>query len=123
MRSGKGGFTLIELLVALVLVGILAAIAAPMVSQSVGKGEQAALRENLFVIRKALDGYYADHGEYPGKLSQLKEEKYLRALPDDPVSGEGWRLVYADGDEQKGIIDVRSSAEGTAHDGTRYSDW
>lgn len=123
MPSGSRGFTLIELLVALVLVGILAAIAAPMVSQSVGKGEEAALRENLFVIRKALDGYYADHGRYPEKLAQLKDEKYLRTLPGDPVSGDGWHLVYEDGDERKGVMDVRSSADGTAGDGSRYADW
>lgn len=120
MRTGSRGFTLIELLVALLLVGIMAAIAAPMVTQSVGKGKEAALRENLFVIRKALDGYYADHGVYPGTLSELKQDKYLRALPNDPVSGSDWKVVYEAGDEEKGIIDIRSSAEGAASDGTPY---
>mgnify|MGYP003944041439 CR=1 FL=1 len=123
MRTGNRGFTLIELLVALVLVGILAAIAAPMVSKSVGKGKEAALRENLFVIRKALDGYYADHGRYPEELSLLKREHYLRALPNDPVSCRDWRLIYSNGDEEKGIVDVRSSAEGTANDGAPYAQW
>lgn len=121
------GFTLIEILVVILLISILAAIAVPVVSGSVDRAREAALRENLQVMRKSLDDYFADNGRYPPELQVLVKRRYLRFIPEDPVLAEPapeWQLEYtryADGSQ--GIHNVHSTATGEAGDGSRYGDW
>lgn len=115
------GFTLIEILVVLVLVALLASIATPIVSSSILRARESTLKENLFVMRKAIDGYYADNRTYPQSLQLLVEKRYIRAVPVDPVtdSVETWELVFA----EEGIIDIHSGSSNTASDGTKYNEW
>lgn len=123
---GERGFTLIELLVVLLLVALLASLAAPEVSQSVVRAKESALRQDLYVMREAIDDYYADHGQYPVELSLLVEQRYLRRIPPDPITGSStsWRLVVVDNEDgEQGIIDIRSGAEGRSIDETAYNEW
>ena len=121
------GFTLIEVLVVVMLIAILAAIAVPVVSNSVEKAREAALKENLFQMRKSLDDYLADNGRYPAQLEQLVSAQYLRYLPEDPVLETPevkWALAYTDyQDGSRGILDVRSTSSATASDGSRFDTW
>src|SRR5260221_8248579 len=75
------GFTLIELLVALTILGLLLSIAVPRYFGSVSRAEEAVLRENLYVLRDALDKHHGDTGRYPDSLDELVARKYLRAVP------------------------------------------
>src|ERR1700741_5204396 len=59
-RSGRAGFTLIELIVVVTIIGILAAVAVSNVRFAQEKAREAALRDDLFEMRKAIDNYYAD---------------------------------------------------------------
>jgi len=126
MRTARG-FTLMELLVVLTLVAVLASLVAPVVSSSILRAKEATLKENLFIMRKAIDDYYADQGDYPGSLQQLVEKRYIRKLPVDPVTdrSDSWVEVRAeeDGGKQGGIIDVRSGSEEKSGDGAVYRDW
>ena len=81
----KNGFTLIELLVVMAIVSLLVSIVAPKYFNSVSKAEEAVLRENLFLIRDALDHSKADVGVYPDNRQALVSRKYLRKMPSDPV--------------------------------------
>ena len=121
----KRGFTLIELLVVMVVIGILLSIVSPRYFNSVSKAEEAVLKQNLLLMRDALDKYQADSGRYPDSLDDLVSKKYLRNIPYDPVakSSETWVLVAPE-DVSKGLVfDVKSGATGIARDGTPYSDW
>lgn len=126
-RQTQQGFTLIEVLVVIVLISILAAVAVPVVSGSVEKAREAALKENLQVMRKSLDDYFADHGRYPASLDALVEKRYLRFIPEDPVlesPAPHWQTEltrYSDGGQ--GIHNVHSTSGGMANDGSRYADW
>lgn len=126
-RSHPPGFTLIELLLVLLLIALLASLATPVVIGSVQRARESALKENLFVLRKAIDDYYADNGRYPESLEKLVEKRYIRHVPADPITGskDTWVLVRAKGAEgdSSGIIDVRSGSEEKAADGTYYKDW
>lgn len=126
-RRYASGFTLIEILVVIVLISIMAAIAIPLVSTSVERAKEAALKENLFLMRKALDGYLADSGRYPEKLEVLVSREYLRFIPADPVLADpvpAWAGVYTDyADGSRGIRDIRSTSTGQALDGSRYDSW
>src|SRR5260221_5164680 len=83
---GSPGYTLIELLVALAVIALLLSIVTPRYFGSVSKTEETVLKENLHLMRDALDKYYADAGRYPDALGDLVTKRYLRSIPDDPVT-------------------------------------
>ncbi len=121
----KRGFTLIELMVVMTIIAILLTIVAPRYFNSVSKAEEAVLRENLTLIRDAIDKYHADSGRYPDSLDELAQKKYLRKLPMDPVlkSDSGWIVVPPE-DVKLGVVyDVKSGAPGKSRDGSLYSEW
>jgi general secretion pathway protein G len=117
-----GGFTLVELLVVLMLIGLLLSIAAPRYMGSVDHAKEVALEENLKVVRVTLDRFHADKGRYPDTLDELVQQKYLRAVPVDPVteSASTWVEVKSSEAEVQGIVDIKSGATGTAKNGRRF---
>jgi len=58
------GFTLIELIIVIVIIGILAAIAAPMMSSNVAKARRSEAVSIMGAIRTAERLYFVDHNEY-----------------------------------------------------------
>ncbi len=129
MRSR--GFTLIELLTVLALVALLTSSAAPRYVRSLDVAREQALRTNLVTMRSAIDQFAADRGRWPESLSELAQARYLRELPEDPLtrSPQSWvELAAAEalaGDQsgERGISDVRSGAAGRGSDGRLYADW
>jgi general secretion pathway protein G len=119
--AGKG-FTLIEMLVVMAIVALLLTIALPRYFGSLNKSKDVALQENLQVLRVTLDKFYADKGHYPDALDELVQQKYLRAVPVDPVTdvNSSWILIPPRDAEIKGIADVKSGAIGQAYDGRQY---
>jgi general secretion pathway protein G len=129
-RTGERGFTLIELLVVISLIVLLASIGLVMYQNSVQRGREAVLKEDLFRMRDAIDQHYADKGKYPASLEDLVSAGYLRKVPVDPMtqSTETWQTVPAEPDPanltvEPGIYNVRSGAEGQALDGSKFSEW
>ena len=55
--------------------------------------------------------------------------RYLRSIPEDPVtrSSDTWVVVPAEPDPAEpfvqGIYDVKSGSEGVSLEGTAYADW
>jgi len=126
-RGRRRGFTLIELLIVITIIGILVTLAQPSYQRAVTSAKEAALKENLFILRDVLDQYFADNSKYPASLQDLAEKGYIRRVPRDPVTGsaETWVGVPATDEQgqQQGIFDVKSGSEAIALDGTRYADW
>ncbi len=87
------GFTMIELLIVLTLVVILASLGMVQYRNSVRRAQEAVLKENLFRMRDAMDQFYADKNKWPGDLSELVSEGYIREIPEDPFtkSKDTWR--------------------------------
>ena len=126
LRPGRRtrGFTLIELLVVMAILALLVLLAQPRIAHWIVSSKESALREDLLVMRKAIDQHYADKGKYPEALADLVAAKYIRAVPRDPFteSADTWSTVPAEG-EETGTIDVKSGAQGTGSDGVPYKDW
>ena len=129
-RRGEAGWTLIELMVVVALIMILATMALIQYRNSVTAAKEATLRGQLFIMRDAIDQYYADKGKYPDSLQTLVSESYIRAMPRDPftTSSDTWQTVPAEPDPgassaAAGIFDVKSGSEGTGLDGSRHADW
>lgn len=118
------GFTLIEMLVVMVVIALLLTIATPRYLDSVDRARENVLRENLLLMRDALDKHFADRGRYPDALEQLVERRYLRAVPVDPLteSSETWLPVAPDRPDLGAVYDVRSGAEGSTQGGVAYGE-
>jgi general secretion pathway protein G len=130
MYASDGGWTLIELMIVISIVMILAAMALTQYRNSILYAKEAALNSDLFLMRDAIDQYYADKTKYPSSLADLVTDGYLREIPVDPFtnSKETWQPVNAEANvndttAQPGIYDVKSGSEETSLDGTRYADW
>jgi general secretion pathway protein G len=101
------GFTLIELLVVFALVALLLTIAVPRYMNTADAAKVKVRAQNLATLRDAIDKFKADQGRYPNELTELVQRNYLRALPEDPVSGStGWTPVAAPGGTESGVYDV-----------------
>jgi general secretion pathway protein G len=129
-QARQGGFTLVELLIVISLISILAGMGLVQYKNSVLSAKEATLHTDLFRMRDAIDQYYADKGKYPSGLDSLVSEGYMRKVPIDPVtqSSDSWVTVAAEPDPnspsgEAGIYDIKSGAQGTALDGTSYTDW
>lgn len=119
------GFTLIELIVVMAIIALLISIVAPRYMRSLEKSKEAVLKQDLSVMRDALDKYYGDVGKYPNSLDELVEQKYLRTVPVDPLtdSTTTWQVVPPVDPELGAIYNVKSGASGSSTIGTSYSDW
>jgi len=121
----KNGFTLIELIVVMAIIGVLLTVAVPRYFHSVDKSKEAVLHQNLELTREALDKYFSDNGKYPDTLDDLVTKKYLRTAPYDPIteSATTWVIIAPDSADKGAVYNIKSSAEGTALDGSNYKDW
>jgi general secretion pathway protein G len=126
----EAGFTLIELLVVASIMIVLAGVGLVQYRNGKTRASEAVLKTDLFNMRDAIDQYYADKGMYPGTLDELVSSGYLRKIPDDPftMNATSWQTVPSEPDPSNpnappGVYDVKSGADATALDGTKYSDW
>jgi len=124
------GFTLVEIMIVISLIVILASMSLVQYRHSVVRSKEAVLKEDLFRMRDAIDQYYADKNSYPSAIDALVSDGYLRQIPKDPFtnSESTWQTVPAEPDPNNpvgdpGVYDVKSGADATALDGSRYADW
>ncbi|HSO22170.1 MAG TPA: type II secretion system protein [Chondromyces sp.] len=149
-RPGHRGFTLAELVMVAALIAVLSTIALPVAKFTVKRQKETELRLALRQIRTAIDEYkrLSDQGlipvkiggeGYPESLDELvegveivgqeTERRFLRRIPDDPMTDEDWVLrSYQDDPDAttwggENVYDVRTSSDGIALDGSKYADW
>ncbi|MEZ5931995.1 MAG: type II secretion system major pseudopilin GspG [Alphaproteobacteria bacterium] len=82
------GFTLIELLVVLVILGLLAAFAAPQVLKYLGGAKTDAAEAQIKNITAILDLYRLEVGSYPAEADGLD------ALLTAPAGAQRWNGPY-----------------------------
>ena len=129
-RFFNRGFTLVELMVVMAIVALLLALALPRYFNHLESSRETILKQDLAVMRDAIDKFHGDRGRYPNSLDELVSERYLRALPVDPITdrSDTWQAVAPAtneaGESETGeLYDIKSGALGTARDGSAYADW
>lgn len=129
-KTGSRGFTLIELMIVISIILILMAVAIPNYQQSVLHARESVLRQDLYVIRSAIDQYTLDKQKAPQSLQDLTSANYLKEIPEDPMtrSRDTWETVQEDSlmaidQQQPGIVDVHSGSQAASSDGSAYNTW
>src|ERR1700676_4620686 len=114
-KSTESGFTLIELMVVMLIIGVLMAIAVPSYIGAIKAAKESVLKEDLHVIRNAIDSYTMDKQKAPQSLQDLVEAGYLKVISVDPMtrSAESWVTEQSDSlhsidQSEPGIDDVHS---------------
>lgn len=119
------GFTLIELLIVMAIIGMLLAIAVPRYFKTVERARETVLRDDLSILREAIDKYYADLNQYPDTLGALVDKHYVRALPVDPFTrlADSWTVILSEDPDHPGIRDLHSGSDQAGGDGTPLNSW
>jgi general secretion pathway protein G len=152
MVNRDSGFTLIEMIAVVAIISVLTAGIMPLSRVTFQRTKELELRNNLRIIRTAIDAYKQavddntvpkDAGDsgYPETLEILvtgvdlktaanEKMKFLRRLPEDPMTEDGkWGLrSYADDHDStiwggQDVYDVYSLSQKQAIDGSYYRDW
>jgi len=123
-RSHRG-FTLIELLIVMAIIGTLLTIAVPRYFKALEHARETVLKQDLVILREAIDKYYADLNEYPETLAALADKRYVRAVPVDPFTkaSDTWTLIPSDDPDHAGVRDVHSGSDRQGSDGTPLATW
>jgi general secretion pathway protein G len=98
--------------------------------QTAQRRKEAALKEDLYHIRTAIDQYSQDKSAAPQHLKDLVSAGYLHAIPIDPFTNSTttWVEVHEDATDSidqthSGISDVHSGSAQISSQGTRYDSW
>ncbi len=129
-RKNQAGFTLVELMIVMAIIGVLLAVAIPSYVGAVRQAREAVLKEDLHVMRSAIDSYTADKQKAPQSLDDLVTDGYLKEIPVDPMTRtkDAWQTTQSDAlssvdQTDPGINDVHSGSQEQGTDGQPYSQW
>ena len=130
IRKNDAGFTLVELMIVMAIVGVLMAVAIPSYLGAVRQAREAVLKEDLHVLRSAIDSFTADKQKAPQSLDDLVSEGYLKEIPVDPMTRakDSWQTSQSDAlhsldQTDPGIDDVHSGSQEQGSDGQPYNTW
>jgi general secretion pathway protein G len=87
------------------------------------------LKQDLVVMRTAIDNFTMDKQQAPQSLDDLVDSHYLREVPLDPISRQkDWVPHFSDtvlspDQSGSGIDDVFSGSDQVGSDGKPYNSW
>jgi general secretion pathway protein G len=129
-RGPLAGFTLIEMLIVITIIFILIGMAAGRYERSVLRAREATLKQDLFVMRQAIQQYTLDKQAAPTSLDDLVHAQYIQQIPTDPITRtKTWHADMEDvlltpEQTSTGITDVHSTSETVSpFESTAYNTW
>ena len=112
-------------MVVMAIVALLLSLALPRYFNHIDNARETILKQDLAVMRDAIDKYHGDRGRYPESLDELVSARYLRAVPVDPLTerADTWQIVEPPDGDSSGVYDVHSGAPGKNREGSAYAEW
>jgi general secretion pathway protein G len=129
-RRKSAGFTLVELMIVMAIIMVLAVVAVPSYIGAMRQAREAVLKEDLHVLRNAIDSFTADKQKAPQSLEDLVTEGYLKSIPEDPMTrtASTWVVetspdLHTVDQTDPGIDNVHSGSQEQGTNGQPYSAW
>jgi general secretion pathway protein G len=130
-KRQEAGFTLIELMIVMTIIAVLSVVAIPKFEAAIKLARESVLKEDLHVMRSAIDSFTMDKQKAPQSLDDLVQEGYLKEIPEDPMTHakDTWvtdtsdSLHSIDQTDSGGIDDVHSGSQDVGANGQAYSTW
>jgi len=126
----EAGFTLIELMIVITIILILIGMAAQRYEKTVQHAREATMKQDLWVMRQAIDNYTLDKQTAPQSLADLVQAGYLGKVPTDPMTGAAdWvpqfdSMVLSAEQSGTGMIDIHSNSDRVSpFENTPYNEW
>ncbi|HMH81910.1 MAG TPA: prepilin-type N-terminal cleavage/methylation domain-containing protein [Gemmatimonadales bacterium] len=86
----RAGFTLIELLTVVAIIGLLAVIALPKLSNLKGRAQVAAMKSDLRNLVTIEESYFAQNLKYTADLGSAYTVSAGNTMPTITLTGDGW---------------------------------
>ena len=125
----RAGFTLVEVIAVTAMLGVLAAMLMPSISDANNRARNTKLHNDLTTIDHAIQVYKMDTGKCPETVQKLVDEGYIAKNKDyKDAKGEEFGYTNADpnyslsGKDAEGKVVTSygsAKAEGTTTDGTK----
>lgn len=124
----QAGFSILELMIAMFILIILLSVALPAYQRTMQHARETVLKENLWQMRRAIDQFKSDKQKLPQSVKEMVDEKYLQEVPMDPITEkQEWNEVAGEDelapDGGQGLVNVKSTSEGTDSDGKSFSEY
>lgn len=114
-RRLKKGFSLIEMVIVILILGIIAAVAAPRMFETASTAEENTTRQQLAVLRNAIEMHRAQNGSYPSDLPTAMAAMLNGPFPAptiDPVRGLAGVLIDSNTDPDLPAAPVTDTTNG-----------
>jgi general secretion pathway protein G len=128
-RFFAAGFSLLEMMIVVTIMLILAGIAATRYERSVVRAREATLKQDLFIMRNAIQQYTLDKEAGPSSLDDLVPQ-YMSSIPIDPITrNKDWhteseQVLLDPLQTSPGITDVHSASDqASPFENTAYNTW
>lgn len=126
----RRAFSLVELVVVVLIVGILAAVAAPKMFDTSTKARESATKASLSVVRNAIELYYSENGAYPTATDLVDPNKDMMKKfikGPFPVSAYGTKDATVNAgttaDGKSGWVYDPATGSFWVNDTTNFSKW
>jgi len=100
IRCARPGFTLMEILIAVMILGLLGAMVGPALNNIYKNQQKRATKGNLMGIKKGLDMYKNNIGQWPATLKDLikkpREERAAKKWEGPYIGDENTKEVPED---------------------------
>jgi len=114
LRKAQRGFTLIELVVVIAILGVLAAISVPLISNYLGGAKERSYNADKDRIQAAVDAYHSD----PQNVKYLGKRQY----PIEGVDTTGSLNTWSDSDTSAALTTPLNPFKGTQGGNPKWRD-
>ena len=94
-KNKRAGFSILEIVVVIVVVAFFAMLIIPGLISGPARARDATRKNDLRLIKSALENYYNEAGTYPANLSDLEKgaSPQIKKISKDPKTGKDYVYV------------------------------